>query len=425
MMELMIFALGVSGGVFAGLVPGVGVFTTLILLYPLLIELTLVQLLILYIPLASISQFIGSVPALYFKIPGESTSFIATEYGHDLFTKGHHDLIPLTAIGSLVATTLSAVVIFSLPYLYDSMFYTLLSTKFVFFLILLTGACLVATSKNTWLVSTAMIVGGMILGNIGFNPSTGKFFGTFNNDWLSYGIPLFPFIVALYVLPNIMDLDSSGVNGRTIDNAYVKSVGNVRQYFGKMINGSLIGMVAGFVPIIGKIVGVSASRALHRKSDKDSVIAAESSNNSSIFTAMIPLFLFGVPITLGEILIYNVAETNYDLQNEFRSILSSWLLPMLILASGVLGLLLSWPLARYCTYIFRLPTLFLKSMFLAVVLASLLYIGFIKHMTWYYIFVLMAFLPLGYLLRNRDVIPLIFSFIFAKISMTIFERIII
>jgi len=283
----------------------------------------------------------------------------------------------------------------------------------------------VATSKNTWLVSTAMIVGGMILGNIGFNPSTGKFFGTFNNDWLSYGIPLFPFIVALYVLPNIMDLDSSGVNGRTIDNAYVKSVGNVRQYFGKMINGSLIGMVAGFVPIIGKIVGVSASRALHRKSDKDSVIAAESSNNSSIFTAMIPLFLFGVPITLGEILIYNVAETNYDLQNEFRSILSSWLLPMLILASGVLGLLLSWPLARYCTYIFRLPTLFLKSMFLAVVLASLLYIGFIKHMTWYYIFVLMAFLPLGYLLRNRDVIPLIFSFIIAKISMTIFERIII
>ena len=135
-MELMIFALGVLGGVFAGLVPGVGVFTTLILLYPLLIDLTLVQLLILYIPLASISQFIGSVPALYFKIPGESTSFIATEYGHDLFTKGHHDLIPLTAIGSLVATTMSAVVILCLPYLYDSMFYALLSTKFVFFLIL-------------------------------------------------------------------------------------------------------------------------------------------------------------------------------------------------------------------------------------------------------------------------------------------------
>jgi len=424
-MEILIFSLGVLGGIFAGLVPGIGVFTTLILLYPLLLELTLVQLLILYIPLASISQFIGSVPALYFKIPGESTSFIATEYGHKLFMKGHHDLIPLTAIGSFVATLLSAIVIFSLPYLYESMFYYFLSTKFIFFLILLTGACLIATSKNSWLVSTAMIVAGMVLGNIGFNASTGKFFGTFDNEWLSYGIPMFPLIVALYVLPNILGLDSSGVNGRTIDNAYIKSVGNLKQYITKMLSGSVIGMVAGFVPIIGKIVGVSASRAVYKKSDKESVIAAESSNNSSIFTAMIPLFLFGVPITLGEILIYNVAETNYDLKNEFQNILTTGLLPLIIVASGVIGLMLSWPLARYCTKIFRLPPMFLKTVFLTLVLASLLYIGFIKHMVWYYILILLAFLPVGHLLRNNDVIPLIFSFIFAKISMTIFERIII
>lgn len=424
-MDIFLFLLGVIGGLFAGLVPGIGVFTTLILLYPLLLELSLVQLLILYIPLASISQFIGSVPALYFKIPGESTSFIATEYGHKLFVKGHHDLIPLTAIGSFVATILSAVVIFSLPYLYESMFYFFLTTKFVFFLILLTGACLVATSKNNWLVSTAMIFLGLLLGNIGFNASTGKFFGTFDNDWLSYGIPLFPFVVALYVLPNILNLDSSTINSKTIDNAYLKSVGNIKHHFKKMINGSLIGMVAGFVPIIGKIVGVSASRALHKTSDKDSVIAAESSNNSSIFTAMIPLFLFGVPITLGEILIYNVAETNYDLQTEFRNILNTWLLPALIIASGVLGLTLSWPLARYCTLIFRLPVLLLKILFLTVVIASLLYIGFVKHMIWYYILILLVFLPLGHLLRNKDVIPLIFSFIFAKISMTVVERIMI
>ena len=424
-MEILIFLLGVIGGIFAGLVPGIGVFTTLILLYPLLLELTLVQLLILYIPLASISQFVGSVPALYFKIPGESTSFIATEYGHSLFMRGHHDLIPLTAVGSLVATILSAMVIFSLPYLYESMFYAFLSTKFIFFLILLTGACLIATSKNKWILSTAMIAFGLLLGNIGFNASTGKFFGTFDNDWLTYGVPLFPFIVALYVIPNIMNLDSSEVNGKTIDSAYIKTFSNIKGYFGKMINGSVIGMIAGFVPIIGKIVGVSASRALHKGSDKESVIAAESSNNSSIFTAMIPLFLFGVPITLGEILIYNVAETNYDLQTEFKSILNTWLLPILIIASGVLGLIISWPLARYCTYIFRLPTVFLKTLFMAIVLGSLLYIGFVKHMAWYYILVLLAFLPMGYILRNNDVIPLIFSFIFAKISMTIFERIII
>ena len=105
---LSLFVLGCIVGLFAGLIPGVGVFTALILLYPLLIDLSIQELLVLYIPIASISQFIGSVPALFFKIPGEPTSFIATEYGHKLFHNGHHDLIPLTAIGSFVATILSA-----------------------------------------------------------------------------------------------------------------------------------------------------------------------------------------------------------------------------------------------------------------------------------------------------------------------------
>ena len=105
---LSLFVLGCIVGLFAGLIPGVGVFTALILLYPLLIDLSIQELLVLYIPIASISQFIGSVPALFFKIPGEATSFIATEYGHKLFHNGHHDLIPLTAIGSFIATILSA-----------------------------------------------------------------------------------------------------------------------------------------------------------------------------------------------------------------------------------------------------------------------------------------------------------------------------
>ena len=123
MMEVTLFFSGILLGVFAGLMPGIGVFTTLILIYPLLLDLTISQLLILYIPLISISQYLGSVPALYFKIPGESTSFIATEYGYPLFHKGHYDLIPLTAIGSFVATLISAFIIACLPFMLENFFY--------------------------------------------------------------------------------------------------------------------------------------------------------------------------------------------------------------------------------------------------------------------------------------------------------------
>ena len=425
-MELLLFLLGVFGGIFAGLIPGIGVFTVLVLLYPLLLDLTIIQLLILYIPILSISQYIGSVPALYFKIPGEATSFIATEYGHDLFKKGNYDLIPLTAIGSFVATVLSAVVILLLPILYENMFYGILKTNFIFAMILITGICLVATAKNKWWVSILLIVFGLLLGNIGFNASTGKFFATFGIEWLSYGIPIFPFVVAIYVIPNILKLDQSQITFDHIDNAYRQSVVSVKKYWTKMINGSIVGMLCGFVPIIGKIVGVSASRSLYSKNDKASVVAAESSNNSSIFTAMIPLFLFGVPITLGEILIYNVAETNYyNLTDQFQGILSSPTIPLIILASGLVGILLSWPLARYCALVFKLPIKHLKSILLSVVIASLVYLALTKSMLWYYAIIVLLFTPIGYWLRNRDVIPLIFAFIFAKLSMTIFERIMI
>lgn len=425
-MELLLFLLGVFGGIFAGLIPGIGVFTVLVLLYPLLLDLTIIQLLILYIPIISISQYIGSVPALYFKIPGEATSFIATEYGHNLFKKGNYDLIPLTAIGSFVATVLSAVVILLLPMLYENMFYSVLKTNFVFAMILITGVCLISTAKNNWWVSILLIVFGLLLGNIGFNASTGKFFGTFGIEWLSYGIPIFPFVVAIYVIPNILKLNQSQITFDHIDNAYKQSAVSVKKYWTKMINGSIIGMLCGFVPIIGKIVGVSASRSLYSKNDKDSVVAAESSNNSSIFTAMIPLFLFGVPITLGEILIYNVAETNYyNLTHQFKDMLSTPTIPLIILASGLVGILLSWPLARYCALVFKLPIKHLKSILLSVVIASLVYLAMTKSMLWYYAIIVLLFTPIGYWLRNRDVIPLIFAFIFAKLSMTIFERIMI
>ena len=141
---------------------------------------------------------------------------------------------------------------------------------------------------------------------------------------------------------------------------------------------------------------------------------------------MIPLFLFGVPITIGEILIFNIAETNYyDLNSEFKNLLQTPLLPIVILVSGLFGLMLSWPLARYCSLVFKMPIPLLKTFLLTIVILSLFYLGLKNNMLWYYVLVLLCFIPIGYVLRNHDVIPLIFSFIFAKISMTIFERILI
>ena len=76
---------------------------------------------------------------------------------------------------------------------------------------------------------------------------------------------------------------------------------------------------------------------------------------------------------------------NFNLAETFRELLTGSLLPITILASGTVGLILSWPLARYCTYIFKLPTNVLKIILLIIVLGSLINLGMSYNMLIYYL----------------------------------------
>ena len=74
MIDLSSILLGCGLGLFAGLVPGLGPFTTLLLAFPLLLDLSIIQLLIVYSALITVSIYVGSVPATLYGIPGDSAS---------------------------------------------------------------------------------------------------------------------------------------------------------------------------------------------------------------------------------------------------------------------------------------------------------------------------------------------------------------
>jgi TctA family transporter len=63
--------LGVLAGSVSGLIPGVGNFVLMLLLYPFLGSLSINELIIFYSSMATISQYIGSIPATLYGIPGE------------------------------------------------------------------------------------------------------------------------------------------------------------------------------------------------------------------------------------------------------------------------------------------------------------------------------------------------------------------
>ena len=72
---------GITCGYFSGFIPGVGNLVTLLLVYPFLLDSSLLQLLLFYMALTSTSQFSGSGVATVFGVPGEASSLPAVKEG--------------------------------------------------------------------------------------------------------------------------------------------------------------------------------------------------------------------------------------------------------------------------------------------------------------------------------------------------------
>ena len=92
-------------------------------------------------------------------------------------------------------------------------------------------------------------------------------------------------------------------------------------HIGSSIRGSLIGSFIGFVPHVGTSVGTNLSYAFERylgkrkgtyrdDGDVKSLISAETSNNATNMTGLMPLLLIGIPISGSETLLLSLIEIN-------------------------------------------------------------------------------------------------------------------
>ena len=76
--------LGCAMGLFAGLMPGLGYSTTLLLAFPLLLNMSILELLIIYSSVVTISIYVGSIPATLYGIPGDTASMPAVYESRNL-----------------------------------------------------------------------------------------------------------------------------------------------------------------------------------------------------------------------------------------------------------------------------------------------------------------------------------------------------
>ena len=425
-------------GYAAGLIPGVGNTIMLLISYPLILNASLLNMLLFYVALISTSQFSGSIVATVFGVPGESSSMPAVAEGKKLFMRGVGNFaISNAAMGSVLGSIMTVGAVYLiLPWAVE-LIKTYSSTGVrLSVLLIATLSVIFLLGKN--IVMNFFVFGiGILLALIGFHELP---WFTFLPQLIPYdtvpkllgGLPLFPVIVSMYAVPLLLN-SREQFKDFTLSKNYVDNnpvMDHIKQFCTNIRSawrGGIFGCLIGFIPHMGTILGSTMSyvweqRLGRRKNtyrddgDIKSLVAAETANNSSIFTGLLPLLLLGIPTASSEALILGFAEANRHLIN-FTTTIETDLFHMLVIGfviTNVLALLLSWPAVRYVNLLTKVKMDHIFYLTLAVLAVLVYYTGSIAMDELYYLAVMIALLPLGYMLRKSEPLVLLVAFLLTE-----------
>ena len=428
------FIIGCLFGIISGLIPGITLFVSLIMVYPLLLSMSPMEVMVVYITIASMSQFFGSVSATLFSVPGSLTSLPALYEGHTL-TKNNQggEAIMYSAIGSFIGS-ISAVAISLLLISNIFVIYSLFTTELRSALLLLTLLLFVLIGKNRWYINVLMIVAGMGLGLIGYDMSSNTDVLTFGNAYLYGGLPTISVVLALFIIPLITTYIKP--NNR-IDfikltfQGYYDTLMSMTSRKYTIIRSVAIGYIVGFIPGLTFHVGTTLAYYTEKRFTKDykqgnlnCLLAAETANNTGVFTQILPLLLIGIPITNSQAFIYDILLAKGMTMNvdTLYPMLSTVIVAYIL--SAVIGM---YAAGRYVNWVSVVAGLDFNKIYyfvIALLLGVAFYAGSMYYQGWYYLLALLALLPFGLLLKKYDMMVLVFTFMLHDIFIGTFKTLI-
>lgn len=419
--SIPVLLLGIAMGTVAGFLPGIGIFASLMILYPFLTGLTAENLLVFYVALASTTQYIGNISSTVFAVPGEASSLPAVKEGYPMFLQGRgHLAISGCAIGSFFGSmvVLGATFLLSgyLPDIYK--FYgtyaqavTLLSV--VFLICIFSGSIL-------WAIFTAAV--GYALGAVGCNPFDYTCFATFGNDNLTTGLPLISVMCAIYIVPALLKNQEFIPPTATVQmQGYKEQLQEWFKNIDSSIRGTLIGFVAGFTPGIGTATSSNLAYTIEkwletRKNRYElgnyrSLVSAETANNAGAFTALLPLIVLGVPLVASEAVLYDLMANKGMVLGHSFDLSVFYQVALALVITNFIALFIAWPMANTVVKLHKINLNYFNKMVIVVLTATIYYSGVANFQGLYYLLVFVCLIPVGIALRNINTMPLVFLFL--------------
>ncbi|MFB3885853.1 MAG: tripartite tricarboxylate transporter permease [Thermodesulfobacteriota bacterium] len=412
--------LGVSIGIFVGLLPAIGGLTAIALVLPLTFGLNKIAALSLLLAVTAISSTGGSMTSILMNIPGESLSVVTMIDGFPMTRRGEAG----RAIGAmLMSASMGAILGVGLGFLMIPMVRPIvmaMGKPELFFIILLGLSLLAVLSRES--LTKGLISGflGVFISLIGFQESTGVARLTFGNSLLLGRLELVPVAMGLYAGAALLELGAVGESispqemsrsRKEIRTQIHQGMRDVFNHLGLWFRSCVLGYIVGVVPGIGGGAATFVSYALAKQSSKtpekfgtgciEGIIAPESASNAKEGGALLTTIALGLPgstamaLIIGGLMMQGVIPGPEMLKDELGFCFALfWGLAL----ANIIGGIMCYIIAGYFNII---KIVSLPSRYLVPTIVALVYLGSYTtngHMG--DIIVTLVFTGLGFLMKR-------------------------
>jgi putative tricarboxylic transport membrane protein len=413
-----ILVIGIVFGVLIGLLPGLPAYLGPLILLPWANQLGVDHILAFWLATHIGSQYFGSVAAILLKIPGESSSLVYIRDLDHLNTAQRLDLVKQTAWGSTLGTVFAMFVLLGVYYFGFASGLIQLTSNSVKLGLLLVLMLVMCWFTQHRLLSFLLFV-------------VGAFFAEKSNHelpmWIfkmqeyTTDLTLFSLILGMLIIPEFIKEITKEFNEDRLTTAITQTKSKLD--LAAMFRGSWIGSLIGLIPGPSHILsGIVSYNSYPKQEYAKKIVSAESANNSSTITSLLPFLYIGLPITLGEFLLNDLLQVKmFMIPGDFKQ---PWIqFPNLNLIETMFGIIV------VCTIVYHfLAQRFLsfyeslmhaaygklKFIFIALI-AYLIYIDLkfnpVYLVPYFVILAVLTCIGVKFMRKDINVLPLIFGFI--------------
>jgi len=305
---------GVTLGMIIGCIPGLTVTLGIILLLPMTYGMTTITAIVALLAIYVGGCYGGSISAILINTPGTNSALATTLDGYPLAKKGQANKALSTSLfSSSLGGFLGAVVLLVAAPPIASVAMKFRSPEY--FSLAIFGLTVIAgVSGDNIIKGLISAFFGIFISCIGLESLSGTFRYTFNSIVLYGGISLLPALIGLIALAQVIikNVEEKQVKTEGEIEDFSKSIADPpinskerKSIMKTILKSTAIGTIIGAMPGAGggvaQFVSYNEARRCNKhpeqfgKGSLDGIAAAESSNNTVVGSAMIPLLTLGIP----------------------------------------------------------------------------------------------------------------------------------